>query len=555
VADLRVTPADGSGSILPARPGTPAETGAAAGPGAAAGTGPQRGPGRAPRPAVIARLHPRQLWHQHRLFTILVLISLLPRLLAMLAFRPALFTADSFLYMQEATTLRLGVIRPSGYSFFLKLFQVLPDRLVLIVAVQHLLGVATAVIVYALLRYWRLPAWGASLAAAPVLFDTREIALESHILPDTLYTLAIMIVVALLITRHTPRFWQCLLAGLLMAYVTVLRGNGLPLAILVGAFALLRRAGWRAFAAGALAFALPVLGYAGIYQAQHGQFNLTSSDGIFLWSRTTSFANCAVIKPPARLAPLCPARETGVAPARPAPPWSVPALLGEPAPNVYLWASDAWWRHDAHPGINGYNNKLAQDFAVDAITAQPLDYLRVTARDVMLLFLANDRPQTHFTMNFTAAPTIPVLPSYYQRMLRNYSGTSGNTHLGQPYAYLMFLYQLPVYFPGIVFLLAVLAGLAGVIRNRRIWGGPGLLPWVLAAAGIVVPALLTQVLYRYAMAAIPPACVAAGLAFTRISGWQVPGRGPRAASAVAAASVPDRDRPVSPPRPAGGSDG
>ena len=36
-------------------------------------------------------------------------------------------------------------------------------------------------------------------------FDTREIALESYILPDTLFALAIMLVVALLITRHSPR--------------------------------------------------------------------------------------------------------------------------------------------------------------------------------------------------------------------------------------------------------------------------------------------------------------------------------------------------------------
>jgi len=85
----------------------------------------------------------------------------------------------------------------------------------------------------------------------------------------------------------------------------------------------------------------------------------------------------------------------------------------------------------------------------------------------------------------------------------------------QPYTYFLFLYQLPVYFPGVVFLAVVIAGLAGVLRNWRRWGGVAALPWTVAAVSIVLPAMLTQSLYRYTIVAIPLACVAAGLAFTR----------------------------------------
>ena len=108
----------------------------------------------------------------------------------------------------------------------------------------------------------------------------------------------IVVAVALLLTRSTPRPWQCLLAGLLFAYATVLRGNGILLVVVAAVFLLARRVGWRALAAAAIAFAVPVGGYALQFHAQHGQFNLTRSDGIFLWSRTTSFANCAIIRPP-----------------------------------------------------------------------------------------------------------------------------------------------------------------------------------------------------------------------------------------------------------------
>ena len=157
----------------------------------------------------------------------------------------------------------------------------------------------------------------------------------------------------------------------------------------------------------------------------------------------------------------------------------------------------------------------------------------------MLVFLGNDRPQTHQTMSFTIQPHIPVLPSYYVTDISRYGATTGNTHPVQPYAYFMFLYQLPVYFPGVVFLLVMMTGLAGVVRNWRRWGGPQALPWALAAVSIVIPALVTQSLYRYTMVAIPLACVAAGLAFAPVDAGPVaavapPGSAPVASEAASA---------------------
>jgi hypothetical protein len=485
-----------------------------------------------------ATLVPKALWRDHRLFTILVLLSLVPRALAALAFRPALLTSDSFLYMDEAARGTLGTIRPSGYSLLLDVLQPLPHDLLAVTTVQHLMGIGTAVIVYGMLRYWGLPGWGASLAAAPVLFDPREIALESYILPDTLYNLTLVAAAALLLTRRTPRLWQCALAGLLVSYVSVLRGNGLPLAVIFAVFILVRRVGWRAFSAAAVAFAVPLLAYVFTFQSQYGQYNITESDGIFLWSRTTSFADCAVIKPPPDLAPLCPNREKTVAPAGPAPAWSVNALLSAPTPADYLWAPDAWWRHDKYPGINRYNNRLGLHFAIDAIEAQPLGYVRVVARDVALVFVQNDRPLTKTTMSFTVTPHIDgKLPPYYAADEYRYAGSSGNTYLVQPFTYFLLLYQEPVYFGGLMFLFVMAAGLVGVVRRWRAWGRLAALPWALAAASIVLPAMLTQSLYRYTIVAIPLACIAAGMAFIS------PGRQPALASPAARA------------RAAGGPDG
>ena len=133
---------------------------------------------------------PRQqavaLWRDHRLITVAVALSLVPRLLAMMAFRPALFTPDSFAYLAEGAHPNLSQWHPSGYPLFLWLLSPV-HSLLLVTALQHLIGVATAVGVYALLRRWGLPAWGATLAACPTLIDSRQVALESSVLPDTGY--------------------------------------------------------------------------------------------------------------------------------------------------------------------------------------------------------------------------------------------------------------------------------------------------------------------------------------------------------------------------------
>jgi hypothetical protein len=265
----------------------------------------------------------------------------------------------------------------------------------------------------------------------------------------------------------------------------------------------------------AAVFAVPVAGYVALFHATYGTWSLTASDGMFLWSRTTSFASCAVIKPPARLRLLCPDRAKGI-PAPAGGSWSATRLLDAPTPADYLWSPRAWWRHDAHPGIDRYNNRLARQFAESAIESQPGGYLRVVARDVLLTFTATDRPQGPSAMTFTARPRIPHLPGYYQVDEQDYAGTTGNTRAVPPYAFFVFLYQQPVMFPGLAFALAFLIGAAGVALDWRCQGGPASLPWALAAVSIVSPALLTQSLYRYVIVAIPLSCLAAGLAVAQV---------------------------------------
>ena len=54
---------------------------------------------------VAAGLTPAALWRNHRLFTIAACLSVIPRVIAALGFKPALLIQDSFSYMKQSVQL------------------------------------------------------------------------------------------------------------------------------------------------------------------------------------------------------------------------------------------------------------------------------------------------------------------------------------------------------------------------------------------------------------------------------------------------------------------
>ena len=270
---------------------------------------------------------------------------------------------------QSVQLLPLSELRPAGYPLVLHLLQPF-HSLLLVTTLQHLMGIALGVVIYAVLRDPR---------AAGLGRDARRRADAVRLAADLARVLdpAGHLVHAGAddrrgdpVVRPKPAIWQAVIVGLLVSWASVIRGNGAPVFVIILAFLLVMRVGWKVFTACLAAFVVPLAAYALIFFSEHGQLNITDSTGLFLWSRTMLFANCAVIKPPPSLVPLCPENQPGH-PAAPAPAWSVPAMLGERTPADYLWAAGAWYRVDAHPGVNAYNNKLAMQFAERAIVAQP----------------------------------------------------------------------------------------------------------------------------------------------------------------------------------------
>ena len=151
-------------------------------------------------------------------------------------------------------------------------------------------------------------------------------------------------------------------------------------------------------------------------------------------------------------------------------------------------------------------------FAERAIEAQPLDYLKTVGKEVFLTFFATDRSESYLSDHFTVAPHVTTLAPYMKSDEHKYAHTVSNTHVVQPWAFFMFLYQLPVWFPGVVFFGVVMAGLVMLVARWRGWGKYAGLAWGVAVVNLVVPIAAHELDYRYALSAVPFACLALGLA-------------------------------------------
>ena len=517
-----------------------------------------------PPPPAPRRWHPTLaplsgLVRRHWLFSLALLAAAVPRLVVMLGYRPAmLFRLDTFDYLWGAVHLSPNVVNPSGYSLFLWLL--LPfHSLVLVAAIQHLLGLGVATMVYAVLRHYRLPAWGATLAAVPVLFDPEQIMIEHLIMADLLAMVLMVGSFAVLLFRDSPSLSRSATAGLLMGVATIVRPTVLPLVLLIPVYLLIRRVGWRRAGAALAVGILPVLGYMGWFASANGTFNLSNSNGLFLWSRTMSFANCSVIKPPPDLQALCPTAQPG------------PLAKADPAlrrlPKRYLWNHRIWaWQGTTSgfvPDTAAFtqaNNERALRFAILAIKAQPVEYAHAIAAEFVTPFAHTDN-----TLRFPVVPpsSSTLTPAYNLRYaigtIKAYTGSDQGVsrYLGYHFgtrvvhtpAVLMNEYQHIIYLPGPVFGLIMLTGLVGIIiPSRRSW--PAIFLWVSAIIIMVLPTAEHEYTYRYVIPAVPLVCMAAALAFRKQDRKPATGTAAGGALGAAPAAPAGSTAPTEPAMPA-----
>src|SRR5580693_10486690 len=100
--------------------------------------------------APLARL--RELVARHPQFSVALAVGAVLRLLAMLGYPGALwFAGDSYVYVGAALRLQPDLSKTTGYSLFLRALEP-AHSFTLVTGMQHLMGLAVAVMVYALAR-------------------------------------------------------------------------------------------------------------------------------------------------------------------------------------------------------------------------------------------------------------------------------------------------------------------------------------------------------------------------------------------------------------------
>jgi hypothetical protein len=413
---------------------------------------------------------------------------------------------------------------PLGYRWLLKVILAV-GNLGTVAAIQHLLGLAMAVVLYVVLLRRGVRIWLAALAVAPVLLDAYQLQMEQMIMPDVWFEAMIVAALAVLLWRPAASVPFAVAAGLILGSSATIRAAGEILVLPAVLYLLAAGGGWRR-ALGrsvslAAAFALPILLYCGISYVRTGHFWLSHSQTSI--GRMAAAADCATLKLPAAVRPMCP----GPAVQAKGPDWlehsGQSPLYTTPVP----------------PGTTRTRMLATLGSAIRG--QQPLRVAGAIAGDSLRLFaLTRDgipsvTPISRWQFQ-TSYPTFPqwitVDRAHYVvvgiqrsafgkfRFSRLNPSYGGKAQVNRPVAGFLRAYQLGGgYTPGPLFAVFALAGLAGslvaVIRRRA--GGARSLR--LAAASLLFTAtalvllLVPDVLefsWRYELPAViilPPAGV------------------------------------------------
>ena len=460
---------------------------------------------------------------EHALFRRVLIAAAAVRLIVAVGYPPALWYFDSLPYLHAVFPLSPDPVRPTGYSDFLAVLE--PFHSVwLVTAVQAVMGLAMGAAVYAVLRWHKLGARAATLAAVPVLFSAYELQLEHFVLSDTLFGFLVTTALVMMLWQPMPSVPVCTFTGLALALAILVREQGVLLPVPFCLYLCARLAGQvplravlKGIVAMCLTLAVPVACYAWWFEQSSGSYQLTSSTGLFLYSRVSTFARCSVIKPPTDERWLCITTPPGK----------------RPDPTVYAWGRKSPINVKPPGGspFDSRSNSLATNFALRAIQAQPKAYLRAVWHSTIENFEPQFRnsPAWYSERRYMFPASAPQrlralaranreLPDYAAGY--TYNGRHDpSTRLVQPFAAMIGLYQRLVILPGPLLALIALAGLTGIVMAWRRLGGPALLPWLTGVVLIVTPAATTDYGARYLVASIPAFSIAAALGIKQFNDW------------------------------------
>ncbi|MDX1620776.1 MAG: hypothetical protein R3320_07295 [Nitriliruptorales bacterium] len=398
----------------------------------------------------------KRVARRHAPFLVVLGLGLVLRILATIAYQPALLYQDSYGYLILSESLDPTTLWPLGYPLFLKGFLAIAS-LPLVPVFHHLLGLAMGVFLYILLLRWGAPRWVAVLAVVPVLLDAYQLHSETRVMTETVFQTLVVAGLGLLTWKRRIGWVALIAAGLLLGMTVPVRmvGQAVLVVTLIGVG--LGLTWWRPalvkLAALGLAMAIPVAAYATYYHSQTDEWGLTP-DWVAertLYTRAARFMDCDQLDVRAAYRPLCPTEEQ----------------QANMRTDDFNWGFESPLNQWEPPeGVD--KNQVAGDLARRAIREQPLEFAYWVARDVMKSF-APRRETFRFDMpveRWRFQTEWPKNRSDWEPILANH--WEGEPHVEVPIARALRTYQLSVgYVPPTLFGIAGLLGLAGGIAALR----------------------------------------------------------------------------------------
>lgn len=299
-----------------------------------------------------------------------------------LARAPAVYQ-DSLIYLRLSRNAPFSFApsRPNGYPLVLRTISLLGHSLGAVTAIQHMAGLAVAVLVYRLLRTHGVRRWLAVTAAGVVAVNARFVALEHSVLTETFFTLALFGSSYLLVTGDNPP--DVALSGVLLAFAATVRTVALFAAPAWIVFAMWRRLPKRALVAGVGGLLVPLLAYCTVHAAHGRGFNLIEGDGWFLYGKVGPIVDCKGARPPKGTRALC------VKPVSTDPNYYLYSSAS-PANQLFFGGNPA--DLDAPNGWTLTNSSLLRRFSLAVIWAHPASYARIVWQDLVNYFRPAQRP-------------------------------------------------------------------------------------------------------------------------------------------------------------------
>ena len=465
------------------------------------------------------------LVRRHWMFWLLLAGGLMLRGIAQVAYEPALLFIDSkkYIFGTDFNNTIWGSFDPLGYSLLiLRPIMILGRSLAYAALVQHILGMAMAGALYALMVRRGVHRWLAALAVAPVLLDAYQLNAEQTIMPDVLFETLLVAGLVLLLWRPRPGLFLVILGGLALGASAPVRQVGEALIAPALIYVVFAAQGWRKrLLHGAVltaCFALPIVGYMS-YSAviMNYGFELSNMGNAYLYGRAAHAADCATLKIPNKERPLCPSASTSAA-------LGVDGLVNAPeSPRVQYMPVNV------QLGMLIDTNPWQKDLAYHVLRQQPMRVVGDIAHDSVKIFALTrntqqgDTPISRWQFQFGYPYYPPGLTKHgYNSANKVFARAGGGGHARVHWKADIALryYQLHGgYTPGPVFLFGLLAGIGGIFTfRRRRDSGPALACLLITgcAVAVLLGADLYEFSWRYQLPALVTLPVAAAFGVTAL---------------------------------------